>query len=368
MSLMMDEHTTLSVGTEKKNGTNKAFTQFKEVIEGKQNASRVAIFTHPSPDPDAIGSQMGLSWLLQKVYDFDVDMFIAGEISHPQNLTMEKLLGPKLIPVETYNSSFYDFTILVDTIPGNAGKPDINFDIVIDHHVEMPVINNDNVLFINLHTGSCCATIYGLIDFYGAYFEEDSETDQKVATAMMVGVYTDTCGLLGDRRTKMDGDAFNGLFDYRDPEALKEIAKFKRPKSWVRTKAAAATEAITENGAAVVGLGMVSLKQRDLIADMADDMVLWEGVNLSISFALVDGNTVQGSVRSMCAQVSAAKLCKLLGEERGGHGWGHAAMGGYRYPIGGFAVGDDEDERFKSEVWQVLNKRELNRVFKLLKK
>jgi nanoRNase/pAp phosphatase (c-di-AMP/oligoRNAs hydrolase) len=355
---------------EKKNGNVKIFEQFRELVTTKlkSGSGKVAIFTHPSPDPDAIGSQMGLTWLLKRVYDVDVDMFIAGEISHPQNLTMEKLLSPKLIPIEECNPADYDMRFLVDTIPSNAGRKDIQFDAVIDHHVEMPVVNGDNYLFINLHTGSCCGTIYNLITQYGISFEEDVDYDQQVATAMMVGIYTDTCGLLGDRRTKLDGDAFNELFDYRDPEALKEIAKFKRPKSWISIKAGAATEAITEDGVSVVGLGMVSLKHRDLIADMADEMLLWEGVNLSVAFSLVDGDTLQGSVRSMCASVSAAKLCKALGEERGGTGWGHAAMGGYRYSLAGFSLGPDEDEETKSDAWKLINRREIIRIFKMLKK
>jgi nanoRNase/pAp phosphatase (c-di-AMP/oligoRNAs hydrolase) len=350
----------------RKNG--KLFGQFKELVNAKLNEnSKVALFSHPSPDPDAIGSQMGLGWLLKKVYDVDVDMFITGEISHPQNLTMEKLLGPKLVPISEYHPDQYDLKVLVDTIPSNAG-PNLIFDVVIDHHLEMPQINNDGYLFINHQNGSCCGTIYALIKHYGVSFEEDVDYDQQVATAMMVGIYTDTCGMLGDRGTKEDRDAFNELFDFRDPEALKEIAKYKRPKSWISIKAAAANEAITEDGTAVVGLGIVSLKHRDLIADMADEMLRWEGVNMSIAFALVDGDTLQGSVRSMCASVSAAKFCRLLGEERGGHGWGHAAMGGYRYPLAGFALQRDEDEDTKAEAWKLLNRREMARITKLMKK
>jgi nanoRNase/pAp phosphatase (c-di-AMP/oligoRNAs hydrolase) len=115
-------------------------------------------------------------------------MFIAGEISHPQNLTMEKLLAPKLIPIEECDPNNMTPVILVDTIPVNTGRAsDIKFDVVLDHHVEMPVINGDNYLFINLHTGSCCGTIYSLIKYYDAAFEEDVDYDQQVATALMVG-------------------------------------------------------------------------------------------------------------------------------------------------------------------------------------
>ena len=254
----------------KKNGTSKVFGQFKEVVGAKlkEGGGRVGIFTHPSPDPDAIGSQMSLSWLLKKVYDVEVDTFIAGVISHPQNLTMEKLLSPKLIPIEDCNPGEYDLRILVDTLPSNSGRKDIDFDIVIDHHVELPIINGDNYLFINLHTGFCCGTIYSLIRHYGVGFEEDDEDDKRVATGLLVGIYTDTCGMLGDRTTEYDRESYNAIFDYRNPEALKEIAKFKRPRQWITLKAAAANEATTEDGVAVVGVGMVGIKHRDLCAEI----------------------------------------------------------------------------------------------------
>ena len=52
----------------------------------KRGSARIAIFTHPSPDPDAIGSQMGLAWLLRKSHDnIEVDCFYDGHVSHPQN-------------------------------------------------------------------------------------------------------------------------------------------------------------------------------------------------------------------------------------------------------------------------------------------
>lgn len=354
----------------KKNGSSKIFEQFRELMESKlKNGSRVGIFTHPSPDPDAIGSQMGLGWLIKKVYDVDVDMFIAGQISHPQNLTMEKLLSPKLIPIEDCCPDMYDFRVLMDTIPANANYcKGMKFDAVIDHHVEVPVVNGDGYLLINLHTGSACGTVYGLIRYFGVGFEEDVDYDQQVATAMMVGIYTDTCGMLGDRTTEYDRDAYNGMFDFRDPEALKEIAKFKRPKHWIALKAAAANEAVTEDGVAVVGVGMVSMKHRDILADVCNDIMLWEGINLSVAFSLIDGNVLQGSVRSMCASVSAAKLCRLLGEERGGSGWGHTEAAGYNYTIAGFSLENDEDEAVKGEVWALLKRREVARIFKMIRK
>ena len=97
-------------------------------------------------------------------------------------------------------------------------------------------------------------------------------------------------------------------------------------------------------------------------------MLTWESIDLSIAFVLIDGDTIQGSVRSMCSSVSAAKLAKQLGTERGGDGWGHAEAAGYNYSLAGFSIGPEEDETTRTEAWNLINKREVKRIFSLLKK
>ena len=48
----------------------------------EKGLARVAIFTHPSPDPDAVGSQMALAWMLRKAYEnIEVDCFYDGCIT-----------------------------------------------------------------------------------------------------------------------------------------------------------------------------------------------------------------------------------------------------------------------------------------------
>ena len=358
---------------EKKNGFTKPFTAFKEFIDfkisGALSEAKIALFTHPSPDPDALGSMMGVAWLLKKQYGVESDMFVCGCVSHPQNIAMVNLLSPTIIPVEEFCPEEYTAKILLDVIPSNAGRGgrDFDFDVIFDHHLE-PITLDSKALYVNLHTGSNCATIYQLIKFFNIDFEETEEHDQRVATALMVGIYTDTNGLLSDRMTDYDHDAFRGMFQFRDTESLHQIAHFKIPPGWVSLMADAALQARIEDGVAVVGLGMISSKQRDVIPVMANTMLTWEGVRVAIAYGVVDGECIQGSVRSESAQMSAAKLSQEFGRERGGSGWGHADMGGYRYPMGGFSIQADDDQSTKDDTWKLCKSRETSRIIKLLKK
>ena len=71
--------------------------KFSELI--KKGGFKAAIFTHPHPDPDALGSMMGLKWLFGK-YNISADLFYTGAISHPQNRSLDKLLDTEVLSLE----------------------------------------------------------------------------------------------------------------------------------------------------------------------------------------------------------------------------------------------------------------------------
>src|ERR1019366_7852576 len=252
--------------------------RLQKMLKEKLKANgRVAIFTHPCPDPDAISSLLGVSWLLQKAYGVEADCFYAGQISHPQNMALNNLLDPELKSIEEYNPELYDLRILVDTVPshGGFGTFQADIDIDIDHHKEIPN-GGFKGLFINLKAGSCAATVYHIIKQHNIKFDDNSDRDTKVATAILVGIATDTDHMLSDDTTEYEFEAYRELFEFRNSDALKKIINYKRPKSWIDARAEAATSAVVdEDGIGVVGVGFIKGNQRDLIADVADEMATW---------------------------------------------------------------------------------------------
>lgn len=334
--------------------------KFRELVANKN--SRVAIFTHPYPDPDAIGSMMGLKWLFGK-FGTPADLYYTGAISHPQNRSMVNLLDPELNQVENYDDSHYSLRLTVDCIPENAGVPSgpFKFDVVVDHHKEVP--KNFDGLFVNFKAGSACATIYAMIEHLGLEFEEN---DARVATAMMVGITTDTEFLMSDDCSEYEFNAWSKLFPYRDPVLLKQIINFERPKFWTESKALACSAATVEDSVGVVGMGIIPAKHRDMIADMADEMVTWEDVNTAIVFAIVDGNRIEGSVRTKASSVSVPALCQDLAGKFG-RGGGKLGKGAYKYDLAGAAVDEDEDEEIKKKAWDLFEAKETKRVFRIIR-
>lgn len=336
-----------------------------KVAFAEKGVAKVAIFTHPSPDPDAIGSQMAFAWLLRKAYEgIEVDCFYDGQISHPQNQRMCNLLDPELKLYTDCNPALYDLRVSVDTVPAHASCPDNTiFDLVIDHHREIPN-GGFKGLFLNLKGGSCCATIYQLIKAHGLGFEEDNDADSKVATALLVGIITDTEYQTSDDTTDLEHEAYRELFEYRNSSHLKEITRYKQPREWVQARACVAQKAHDriKDGVLIHGIGFITGSNRDLIAVVADEMLSWENVETAVAFAVVDGDRIEGSVRSMNAALAVPTLCKELGH--GGSGGGKLGKGGFRYNLDNFEIKQGDDEELKTKLWEFIECKEMKRILK----
>jgi len=373
-----EDSPSIKAGVRKLN-SNGTPAKFQKLLSEKK-PRRAAIFTHAFPDPDAISSMMALAWLLRKSFEeIEVICFFDGVVSHPQNIAMVNLLDPEMRAVEEYKPEGWDLHFLVDTVPSHAGvgadvgeddKPvcrKVKFDCIIDHHKEQ-LTPDCQGLFINLKAGSCAATVFHLIKKMGLKFEKTIDYDVKVATAIMVGIMTDTENLMSEDATVYESDAFADLLELKNHSILKQIVNYERPKYWVKKEAEAVNRAEVHEGVGVVGLGILSREHRDMISDMAQQMVSWEDVNTAVAFAIVDGHFIEGSVRSKNASTSVPILCRQLGLDKGGEGGGKLGKGAYRYDLAGAGVEEDEEEKTKDEIWELFRKRELLRIFKIIKK
>ena len=366
-----------------KNGESKALNGYQEFHDliSSSSGHKVAIFSHKCPDPDAIGSMMGMKWLLEKRYGIESDLFYDGEVSHPQNGILVNLLDPGLQRVsEDYVSENYELRILVDTIPSYAGVGDkqVIFDVVIDHHKDMPASDFKGVL-IHKKVGSCAGIIYDMINHLCkcdiedlglecVWFDDEIDGDMKVATGLIAGVMTDTNFMMADDCTEYERHAFNDLFEYRNSSYLHQIVFFKRRKFWIDKKAAACSEAeVDGEGYAIVGLGLIPTAERDLIADMADEMVSWATVETAIAFGVIGGDRIEASVRSSNASLSVSNFCKKLGGKYGSGGGKHG-KGAYQLPLAGFSIDDDEDEADAEEACVAIKKKETKRIQRIIKK
>lgn len=288
--------------------------QFGDVL---RLASKVAIFTHKNPDQDAIGSMVGLQWLLKEGFGIESDLFCSGSIIPLQCQQVVQLLKIQFKSSDDYNPVDYDLNILCDTIPEGMGPTALNFNVVIDHHG----FDTDG-FSLQVKTASCCSIIYNLIK------EFCSTIDSKVALALLVGIRDDSCSLASPEVTGLDLDAYQELLAHVSPNLLERVLLSKHSKNCIAVKLKAFADVRVFNRCAIVGLGEIASNVRYVIAEIANELILWDGVDSAICHAIVDGQ-IHGFMRSLKKTVPVADLCRRFG--RSGTGGGKAGEGSYSH-------------------------------------
>ena len=160
---------------------NKTLTDIYEKIK---NAEKIVIFTHESPDGDAIGSTLSV-YLALKQIGKKPTMYI------PEHSRMFDFLpGADEIKTELRDND-YDLAIALDCsdlvrLEGKEYFENITETIVIDHHGTNNMFGDINYVD---HTAPACAQV--LISIL-EYFNIDITKD--IGTCLLTGILTDTGG------------------------------------------------------------------------------------------------------------------------------------------------------------------------------
>jgi len=335
--------------SEKSNENEKhSVVQFLEYFKDTDPANdKIAIFTHDTPDPDAMGSARGLQWLILKKFGLSCDIFYCGDISHPQNKTMVNVLDLHLKKFDDIDLGSYKIKIVVDATEKNCPVKEV--DIVFDHH---RASSNAKVCIIE-PLGASSTLICELIRDLDISFED--EADQDVATALFLGVRVDTAELISETTTDRDFEAFKFLTNFVNRKKLASIIDFPIPSYFFELERELNREDAEGNctnqksdGSCFVGcIGIISPAKRDSIPMLADKVVRLEGIETSVIFGIV-GDKVVASIRSQNSSLDVNAFAQsVFGKEYGG---GKLGSAGASVPLGIFSVSGLPDE-IKGMLW-----------------
>ncbi len=123
-------------------------------LAGLANASAVTFVSHVYPDPDSLGSMLGLAHLVETRLNKPTRLTRDGPISRAENRAMVTHLGINLVPIEEVTGSPGEALVMVDSQP-NTGRHTFDFEIplyaVIDHHDTSGEI--DDIPFVDVRRG-----------------------------------------------------------------------------------------------------------------------------------------------------------------------------------------------------------------------
>lgn len=300
---------------------NDLLIKFIETVKKDENPINIAI--HDAPDPDAMGSAVGIKYLL-KYFGIESEIFYRNEISHPQNKTLVNVLNIQMTKISDLIDNDYK-TITVDSTEKNSCAKRVDF--VIDHHKNTTIAKNKIIL---PQYGACSSIVFNLIKASTPYKEDTENTD--VFTALLLGIRTDTNDLISENMIKDDFTAYQELLDLSDKEKLQKVMNYPLPrysydKRLLLHKEGNSSES---NGMFVGGIGYIPEGQRDVISVLAEEYARMDSISTAVIFAIVDKKKLQISVRSSNVSLDVGTMCK---ETFAGFGGGTSYKGGASIPL-----------------------------------
>src|SRR2546425_2055873 len=107
------------------NGKSSFSRRSDRFLAGLEQATSVTFVSHVHPDPDSLGSMLGLAHLVESCLQKPTRLTRDGLISRAENRAMVEMLQIKLEPIEEISWHDGDALVMVDSQP-NTGRH--NFD------------------------------------------------------------------------------------------------------------------------------------------------------------------------------------------------------------------------------------------------
>jgi nanoRNase/pAp phosphatase (c-di-AMP/oligoRNAs hydrolase) len=290
-------------------------------------------------DPDAIASAMAVKRLLWRK-TAQVTIANVNEIKRPDNLTLIRLVGVKLVPFKTVNPADFSVVVMVDSQPSHhedfAG---LGPRVIIDHH-PVDEISQAPLVDIRPHYGAT-ATI--LIEYLRAARIKPSV---KLATSLFYAIKTDTSNF--ERKTTTeDLNAFQYVFRHANKALAYRIEQAEMEVGFLKYFKRAIEERRLIKGRAFVHLGRVV--HPDVCVQVADFFLKVNTVNWTIVSGLHQRKLVV-IFRNDGLRKNAGTLAKE-GFGRWGSAGGHKSAARAEVPLSAIEEQVDATDRKKMAQW-----------------
>lgn len=264
------------------------------------------IFTQWVGDPDALGSAVLLRAILRELGAREVRI-LTGILGHPQNRFLVErcrieLHDPNAERIPRALNCMVDSSPplgMSNTVPVNPVK---DFFFVADHHADPEEVEQNcraqgvrivRQAFVGLPVGSTSSFLAAMGYAFGII--DDLGPEGRAAAAL--GIYTDTSALLHGA-TALDFRMFEKITrDEATVDVLDELRDYRVPPEWFQYRAEAFLNAEVTGAVRVAPIGYVKEGYRDVIAEVASDLLRIESTSIGIAVAVTEMGT-EVSVRA----------------------------------------------------------------------
>jgi nanoRNase/pAp phosphatase (c-di-AMP/oligoRNAs hydrolase) len=326
---------------------------------------RFHVFMHKVPDPDAMGSALAMKKVIMSIKPDVQEIKIFGQpVDRPQNKTIVSALNlifqDPSIALETYKKEQEEGNehtpickIFVDC-DGKSGNSNFGVkpDWVVDHHMDKYSSDVDPSVDLRPY-GSCSTILVDYIQAYDVQLVHEDPSDASLATALLVGIMTDTKNLVSDSMTEHDWSSFRYLQPLCDREKLHQVLNYEIPASYYELGKIAWDNHKIVGSLLVINLGYITSSTRGGISYVADGWKSYRGMDTVIVFG-VYGKVIVVSCRVKSGgPIKANDLVRDLFKIDNGTAGGHPESAGGDIPLKWLNPGQLTDDN-KQKLLDVL--------------
>jgi nanoRNase/pAp phosphatase (c-di-AMP/oligoRNAs hydrolase) len=233
---------------------------------------------------------------------------------------MRQVLNINVRPESEFTAADYTCIISVD---GPAAVCPAQPHFIIDHHeqADEAIVGSDIRL-----VGACSSIMWEYA--LAAEIDFTEEGGQRLATALALGIKTDTKDGASDSACELDYQALTFCLAHKDSKLYKEVINYDRPAYYHDLFVVGWENKKVEDTVLVTGIGSISSGRSGIISDLADKFVGTEGISTAVVFAIVDG-AIDISVRSKNSALSVSEFVEIAF----GGGGGKPGAGRVRIPM-----------------------------------
>ncbi len=328
------------------------FYEFLGTLKGR----RCFVAVLGSPDPDGMASAWAVSMIARSL-GIDLPIFGFEVISRPDNMEFLRLLKvPMTMVRDPEILQGYDGFIAVDRqnpwLPKDVKNPPPLLGH-IDHHQKSPTgaVFSD----VRQNVGSTSTILTQYLEDLKEHLDTNADAFRRLCTALMVGIRTDTDGLL--RANSQDFSAAAFLARHTDTDFMYGIMKKPVGERFLDSLRSVLNTMKRTPYLCVAYAGQVAREARDTLGQCTDFLLHSEGVRTVVVFGLIDGDVV-GSMRTMDPALDpypflVSAFQKHLSTEL--NAGGRRFAGGFQFEIENlFDAPDVSEEEIYQKVFDIL--------------
>lgn len=306
------------------NGKSTLCRRSDRFLAGLLNATAVTFISHVNPDPDSLGSMMGLAHLVETVLNRPTRLTQDGLIGRAENRAMVELLGIELEPIDQVKYRDGEVVVMVDSQPktGRHSFENAPLYAVIDHHDTPGDLEEVPFVDVRRSLGATCSLVTSYL------IEQNIALPKRLATALLYGIETELAGYPREA-SNLDDNALLYLYPLADKDLVARIRNARLPQTYFECLVQALQSSFIYDRLIISWSD--DLPHPELAAEVVDFLIRFE----EIDWAVCGGVHKDQLILSVRAAVEDAGAGEMLRQVVGklGRAGGHDRRAGGCIPL-----------------------------------